>query len=455
MLWDESRTSGEFRLSMGGFLSWLFRGFETYVLIVALGPILESLLSPFAASSLYFYAGIALAATLFGWAIGGIVRGITVRFIGRRNTATYSVLGYAAFTGLTALSQSFLVFIALRFLTGIMLGSEGERGTILLGETHSDDRRARGAGSVHAGFGCGILLASTAWFALEYFNLQVFPALLGMEAWRYLFAIGVLPAIFVLYLRRTAQPSEIITGSKETSTGDERETAQTGSTEDRESGTLTELFEEGPLRRRVVVSVVLLFAATAGWWGVTTWIPVYASTIAEASGLANPDQWAGVTGAFYGIGAIAGSITAKPIADRIGRTGSLMVMLIGTLATVPVLYLLVRTPYFLLPVVAVVGYFTFGQFGWFAVHLSELFPREIRETALGTVYTGARLLAVMFPLLVGIEITLFEGITTVVASFGVVYGIGIFATLFLPSGMERMSSRTDSDHLAAEHGRPK
>jgi MFS family permease len=428
MVWNDDRTSARFRLSAGGFLSWTFRGYEAYVLVVALGPILDALLSPFAASSLYFYAGIALGATLLGWGVGGLLRGLTVRAIGRRNTATYAVLGYAIFTGLTALSQSFLVFIGLRFLTGVMLGSEGERGSTLLAATHPDDRRARGGGSVHAGFGVGILLASVAWLALQVLNPQLLARYVGTGAWRYLFVIGVLPAIFVLYLRRTAEPSDReVEAATDEADRDEAPDESVG---------LTGLFGRKSFRGRVIVGVVLVFAAVAGWWGITAWIPVFASDIAEGAGVAQPARWGAIAGICYGIGAIAGCLTVEPITDRIGRIGSLMFMLIGSFATVQVLFLLIRTPYLLLAAVAVIGYFSVGQFGWFAVHLPEVFPREARETGLGAIYTAARLVGFAFPILVGIEITYFEGLTTVVPSLGAVYGVGIFVALFLPLGRE-------------------
>jgi MFS family permease len=429
MFWNEERTSVR-RLSMGGFLSWTVRGYETYILIVALSPILGALLSPFAASSLYFYAGIALAVTLLGWGVGGLLRGLTVRLIGRRNTATYAVLGYAIFTLLTAFSGTYLVFIGLRFLTGVMLGSEGERGTLFLAAANPDGRRARNRGSVHAGFGVGILLASIAWFVLQTVTPQLLASYLGAGAWRYLFVIGVIPVIFTLYLRRTAElPDEQLE-----TTANKEETDET--TETDESVAFTGLFGLGSFQRRVAVGIILVFSTIAGWWGIVAWIPDFASSIAVSAGLAQPIRWGAVAGICYGIGAIAGCLTVEPITDRIGRIGSLMFMLIGAGATVQVIFLAIRTPYLLLVFVVLLGYFSVGQFGWLAVHLPELFPRAARESGLGTIYTVGRLLAVGFPILVGIEITYFEGLTTVVPSLGVVYGVGIFVALYFPSEME-------------------
>ncbi len=428
MFWNEDHGSARFHLSAGGFLSWTVRGYEAYILVVALVPILDALLSPFAASSLYFYAGIALAVTLLGWGIGGLLRGLTVRVIGRRNTATYSVLGYAIFTALTALSGTYLMFIGFRFLTGVFLGSEGDRGSVFLAETNPDGWRARGGGSAHAGFGFGIVLASAAWFVLQTLTPQLLAAYIGPGAWRYLFVIGIIPVIFTLYLRRSAEPAEQVQAPEKR---EDRDTE----TETDDSVPLTGLFGLGSFRQRVVVGVVLVFASIAGWWGIAAWIPAFASSIAVGAGLAQPIRWGAIAGICYGIGAIVGCMTVEPITDRIGRIGSLMFMLIGSFATVQVIFLLIRTPYLLLVFVTILGYFTVGQFGWLYAHLPELFPRAARESGLGTIFTAARLLAAGFPFLVGIQITYFEGVTPVVPSFGVVYGVGIFVALFLPSEM--------------------
>lgn len=430
MFWNEERESARFRLSAGGFLSWTVRGYEVYIFIVALVPILDSLLSAFAVSSLYFYAGIALAVTLLGWGVGGLLRGLTIRFIGRRNTATYSVLGYGIFTLLTAFSGTYLVFIVLRFLTGVMLGSEGERGTVFLAATNSDGWHARNGGSVYAGFGFGIFLASLAWFIVQTLTPQLLAASLPAGAWRYLFVIGVLPVIFTLYLRRTAEPPERELPSMADNGDRTDETTETD-----ESVALTGLFGLGSFRQRVVVGTVLVFSSIAGWWGITAWIPTFASSIAVSAGLAQPIRWGAIAGMCYGLGAMAGCMTVEPITDRIGRIGSLMFMLIGAGATVEVVFLLIRTPYLLLAFVVVLGYFSVGQLGWLSVYLPELFPRAARESGLGTIFTAARLLAVLFPFVVAIEITYFEGLTPVVPSFGVVYGVGIFVALFLPSEM--------------------
>lgn len=58
-----------------------------------------------------------------------------------------SILGYAVFTGLTALSTSFVMLVSLRFLTGLFMGSEWGTGTALLAEVSVAASTSRKNGS--------------------------------------------------------------------------------------------------------------------------------------------------------------------------------------------------------------------------------------------------------------------------------------------------------------------
>ncbi|WP_435077725.1 MFS transporter [Halococcus sp. AFM35] len=415
MAGDDYQTD-DARLPAAGALRWLFRGYETFVFVVALGPILDDLLSPYAASSLYFYAGIVLAATLLGWAVGGTARALTINVVGQVNAITISLLGYAVVAGLTAASETFLAFAIFRFLAGAFLGIGGELTNAAARTT--DDRYT---GSVSAGFGGGIVLASVAWAVLQTFDPQFLAPVFGPGPWRYLFAIGVLPAIATPFVRRVAGSAQL------TRNDDRTDTISIG-----------DMFR-GLTRRRTIVAAALAFAALAGWWGVVAWLPAYATTVTEGYGLARPDLWAAIAGACYGIGGIAGSLTAGTIAERIGRVGSLLVMAIGSLSTVFGLFLLIRTPVLFSVMAVVVGYFTVGQFGWLSASLPELVPSD--GTAIAVVWATARLVAVPLPILIGYEIAVFDGIDTVVAASAAVYAVGILAVCYLP---ERETLMTDS-----------
>jgi MFS family permease len=104
-----------------------------------------------------------------------------------------SILCYAVFAGLTALSWDYWSLLIFRFFTGLGLGAEWGPGAAIVAEFWPPVSRGRAAGALHAAYGVGLLLASGIWLLLNPFR---------PSAWRYLFAIGILPAFLLLYVRR-------------------------------------------------------------------------------------------------------------------------------------------------------------------------------------------------------------------------------------------------------------
>ena len=121
--WHASLTPGHWKILSASFLGWIFDGYETYALISVLAPALLALLPAEEHARLPEFAGLAIGLTLLGWAAGGMIGGIVADYVGRKRMMLVSILGYAAFTGLTAFSTSIGMLIALRFLTGIFMGS--------------------------------------------------------------------------------------------------------------------------------------------------------------------------------------------------------------------------------------------------------------------------------------------------------------------------------------------
>ena len=187
------------RVLYATFAGWTFDGYETQALVVVVAPALTQLLPAGELGAIGFYSGLAIGLTLLGWGIGGLIGGVLADYIGRKRVMLYAILGYALFTGLTALSTSYEMLIVLRMLTGIAMGSEWATGTVLLQESWPDRARAKGAGFMQSGFGFGTLLAALIWLFLQ----GTSPG-----AWRWMFVIGVAPAFLVLYIRRRLDESQ-------------------------------------------------------------------------------------------------------------------------------------------------------------------------------------------------------------------------------------------------------
>ena len=180
-------------------LGWMFDGYETFALILAVGVALRQLLEPSQYGQIPVYAGTVIALTLLGWGIGGLIGGVLADYLGRKRTMMLAILAYSVTTGLSAFAWDWMSFAVLRFLVGIAIGSEWVTGASIVAELWPDRARGRGIALMQSGLGIGFFLASFAW---------LFVGAMGPNSWRYMFLIGVLPALLTLWVRRAVPESE-------------------------------------------------------------------------------------------------------------------------------------------------------------------------------------------------------------------------------------------------------
>jgi MFS family permease len=190
--WYGTLTRVQWKTLLAANLGWMFDGYETFALILTVGVALRQLLDPSQFGQIPAYAGTVIAVTLLGWGIGGILGGILADYLGRRRTMIYAILAYSLVTGLSALAFDWMSFAFLRFLVGIAIGSEWSTGASITAEVWPDHARGKGAGLMQCGLGIGFFLASLIWLYVGAF---------GPGAWRIMYVIGVLPALFVLWIR--------------------------------------------------------------------------------------------------------------------------------------------------------------------------------------------------------------------------------------------------------------
>jgi MFS family permease len=167
---------------------------------VVAGGVVNDLVGPGVARTQPLYIGGILATTLAAWAIGGILSGIFADYFGRRRTLLYSILWYSIFAGLTALAPGYFALLALRFLTGIGMGAEWGAGSSLVSELWDREHRGRGLAYLQSAFGVGFFLSAAIW----YFVNNGDPG-----AWRWMYVIGVTPAIATLFVRRYVKDSKL------------------------------------------------------------------------------------------------------------------------------------------------------------------------------------------------------------------------------------------------------
>ena len=424
--WYDGLTPMHWRVLTGSFLGWVFDGYEALALVVVLFPTLHSLLSPEQMASPAIYAGSVIGITLLGWGIGGLVGGIMADYVGRKRMMLWSVFLYALFSGFTAFSQSFTQLCILRFITGLAMGSEWSTGISLLAETWPEKARAKGAGFLQSGFGWGTLAAAVIWYALS----STRP--LGDETWRLMFAIGAVPALFVLYLRRGLEESEkwkqAVLNKRWNATG-----TGTTSTSERRPFTLHQLFREPEARRRVLLTFVLSVVTTVGWWAISSWLPTHTLAIAKAQGAADAPSWASRVTIFYTLGALVAYMAAGFIVDAIGRRKFLFLTFLGSLVTTYITYALTTTVQGMSIIAPINGFFTLGcAYVWMAIYPAELFTSSVRSTAASFVFNAARLIAWVFPIIAGAMIKSFGGVANAALTLSSVYLLGLVVPWFLP-----------------------
>ena len=422
-LWPISIGKAGWRALAASWMGWMFDGYETYALVLVMALAVRQLLPPERLPKASVYMGGLLAVTLVGWAVGGVAAGVLADYIGRRRMLMLSILWYAVFAGLTALSRNYWSLLIFRFFTGLGLGAEWGPGTAIVAEFWPPSSRGRAGGALHAAHGVGFLLASGIWLLLN-------P--LRPSSWRYMFVIGILPAFLLLYVRRAVHDPALWVAANNRR-NDARKRLESGvvSQQDRELAefTITRVLSDPELRRRVGLLMLMSISTVVGWWSVSTWIPEYAAQLATNAGHQSPLSSSLVV-LMFSAGAIAGCLVLGLLADISGRKPTTWLYYLGALGLSLCFFLLVSNRHALLVLAAAIGFFTNGQFAWMTIYLPELFPTRVRGSAISLVFDSSRSVAGLGPLLAGWLISSFGGIRTAAAMMSLIYFVGLVVTPF-------------------------
>jgi MFS family permease len=421
-LWPISINRSAQRALIASWMGWMFDGYEGFALVLVMTPAMHQLLPPDRVPSASIYVGGLLAATMMGWAVGGVAAGVLADYVGRRRTLMLSILCYAVFAGLTAISWNYWSMLICRFFTGIGLGAEWGPGAAIVAEFWPAASRGRAGGALHAAYGVGLLVASGIWALLN---------LLGPSSWRLMFIIGILPAFLLLYVRRQVDEPALWVAANHDRREARRRLGAGSSPEDQALAqfTLFHVFSNPMLRRRVAYLLLMSIASVVGFWSTASWVPEYAAQIsAQTSGQSHLS--ASSAALIFSTGSIVGYIVLGLLADSLGRKPTIWSYYLGALIVSLCLFLLARDRYLVLILVAASGFFTNGQFAWMTIYLPELFPTRVRGTAMSVVFDSSRFIAGMGPLLAGWLIASLGGIGTAAATMSLIYLIGLIVTPF-------------------------
>lgn len=251
---------------ISAFGGWTLDGYNAGLFGLVLSPALTELLprSGYAATTgnIAFFGELGVAMFLFGWGCSFVWGPVADRF-GRVPALTASILVYAVFTCLAGFSANVWELGVFRLLAAVGIGGEWALAGTFVSESMPEKRRVFFGGFLHSGTYWGFLLAALV-------NLAVGP----LVGWRGMFFIGVLPALFVLYIRTQVRED---TDHWKTARGDRKAAGQGFWAA---MGTVL----RPPYRTRTIVNALLVTVALLGFWASSQYLPTAVKGLATAHG---------------------------------------------------------------------------------------------------------------------------------------------------------------------------
>jgi MFS family permease len=397
--WYSEITPYQWRVLICACLGWALDIMDGYLYAIILFPAMSDLLGTTESAVIGLYGGIVLSIFMIGWALGGLIFGPVADRYGRAKTMAITILIYASFTGLCGIAGSWQELAVYRFLTGIGIGGEWAAGAALIAESWPAKARAKAAGIMQASGGIGFFLATA---------LYLF---IGPYGWRWVFALGVLPAIVAFYIRWALEEPERWTKARAN------------------QNPLPLLFKK-PVRRDVLIGTGLAVVATFGYQGAIQWVPSWIAAMLHAQGTRAVIPQVSLVTTTLTTGGIIGCLCLPFIADRWGRKHALLAYFLGALLSVPTTFLLARELSHAVIAAPIMGFFAAGVTTGFAIYFPELFPTAIRATAQGFCFNFARFFSAAGPLLAGVLTSAHGSFAPAIATIGSVYVFGLIILIF-------------------------
>jgi len=364
-------------------MGWALDAFD--VMLFAL--VLASLIADMGLSKTQ--AGVLGSVTLLGGAAGGLIFGRVADHYGRTKALMASILFYSVFTALCGVAQNMWQLGVFRVLLGLGMGGEFASGAALVSETWPAKHRGRAFGYMQGSWAIGFAGAAL-----------VTGFVLPRWGWRSVFFVGILPALFTLWVqRRVEEPALWVEQRRLRRERALVRGARPDEPAEREPAGFLAVFS-GPLARVTVAVTLMNACALFGWWGLNGWVPAYLSIPTAGGGVglsAYTMSWVVVA---MQVGMWLGYVSFGYITDVLGRKPVYVAYLLCASALLP-LYGAVRTPWLLVLLGPLVAFFGTGFFSGFGALTAELYPTSIRATAQGFTYNLGRIASAAAPFTVG------------------------------------------------------
>ncbi|HZP62740.1 MAG TPA: MFS transporter [Terriglobales bacterium] len=373
-------TSAQRQTLLAASVGWMLDAFDAMLYALVLAHLMRDLGMSKATSGLLY------TLTLLASGIGGVLFGFIADRVGRKRALMLSILTYSACSFASGLATSVLMLAVIRFILGLGMGGEWNTGAALVAETWPTELRARALAIVQSSWAIGYALAAlVAGVILHYAN------------WRFVFFVGIIPALVVFWIQKRVPESEMWQEHHRLAMESQRVAeAQQKYAHD----SFARLFR-APYAMPMFALLFTNFFGLFGWWGLFTWIPPYLALPAAQGG-----RGFGILGTTTLLlvlnlfGMFPGYLSFGWVSDHLGRRRSFVLYTLVAAILVPI-YAAVRQPWLLMLVGTVTAFFGTGFFSGSGILGSEIFPTRLRARALGVTYNGARTMSALAPFVVG------------------------------------------------------
>ena len=400
--WWRVATASSRRALIAAALGWALDAFDVMLFALVLASVIADL------GLTKAQAGALGSITLLGGAVGGLIFGHIADRFGRTRALIASVLLYSVFTAACGLSQTLWQFAVFRALLGLGMGGEWASGAALVSETWPAKHRGRALGFMQSAWAIGFAAAAiVVGFALPRWG------------WRIVFFVGILPALFTLWVRRNVDEPDVWKARR----------AANGTATAAPTQRFGDIFR-GPMLRLTAALTFMNACALFGWWALNGWIPAYLSLPTAQGGLGlgtGTMSWFIVA---MQVGMWLGYVSFGFITDILSRKRVYVTYLVAASLLLP-LYGSMKIPLILLLLGPLVAFFGTGFFSGFGGVTAEVYPTAIRATAQGFTYNLGRVASAAAPFTIGTLATS-HGFALAFTVAGGVYMLGALAWAFIP-----------------------
>jgi putative MFS transporter len=349
--------------------------------------------------------GLVATANLVGMAVGAVAWGTVADRVGRKRAFSITLLIFALFSVLGALSPSWEIFLVLRFLAGVGLGGCIPVDYALVSEFSPKKQRGR------------VLAAMDGWWPVGTTLAGVSATLLVPVSgnWRWMLALMVLPALLLFWVRRGIPESPLYLAR----TGREAEARAVIDDLVMRTGAPHEPYEIPAVaatvqRRRGVAAALeqlrlvwafnpritsvawaLFISVMLVYYAALSWMP----SILRAQGMDQVAAFAGTT-IMNAVG-ILGVVTAVLLVEVVGRKWVIAVAGPAAAAALVVFALVLDVPAAAIAMIAVFGFLSLTVIPVMYAYVSELYPTPLRASGFGWASSSSRAVTGFAPLLFG------------------------------------------------------